>query len=137
MAARGNRNDIVLATKFTTNYVKFPESGKKLIINYGGNSAKSLFVSVEDSLKKLQTNYIDLVRNFIISHFNTNLTGLTLALYPLVGPYDLHRRVDAISMTLLPWIAEEYETDEVSQSSTTLFNHGRCCTSGLAIRPPG
>jgi len=29
--------------------------------NFGGNSAKSLHVSVEQSLRKLQTNYIDLL----------------------------------------------------------------------------
>ena len=35
--------------------------------NFGGNSAKSLHVSVEASLKKLQTSYIDLVPSDPIS----------------------------------------------------------------------
>ena len=30
-------------------------------VNYQGNHRKSLFLSVEDSLKKLQTTYIDLL----------------------------------------------------------------------------
>ena len=30
-------------------------------VNYQGNHRKSLFLSVEDSLKKLQTDYIDIL----------------------------------------------------------------------------
>ena len=61
MAARGVRDEMVIATKFTTTYVKYPESGKSILVNYGGNSLKNLHVSVEASLRKLQTTYIDLV----------------------------------------------------------------------------
>lgn len=60
MQSRGNRDQIVLATKYTTGY----PSGKgdeKIKSNFQGNHAKSLRVSVEASLKKLQTDYIDLV----------------------------------------------------------------------------
>ena len=63
MAARGVRDEMVIATKFSTPYTKYPESGKTLIVNNGGNSVKSLHVSVEASLKKLQTTYIDVVRS--------------------------------------------------------------------------
>lgn len=62
MKARGVRDEMVIATKFSTPYSKYPESGKKNIINDGGNSAKNIHVSVEASLRKLQTTYIDLVR---------------------------------------------------------------------------
>ena len=59
MAARGNRDQMVVATKYTTCY---PSSGKeKILANYQGQHAKSLHLSVEASLKKLQTNYIDLL----------------------------------------------------------------------------
>ena len=52
---------MVIATKFTTPFVKYPESGKSLIVNYGGNSVKNLHISIEASLNKLQTTYIDVV----------------------------------------------------------------------------
>jgi aryl-alcohol dehydrogenase-like predicted oxidoreductase len=60
MKKRGNRHEIVLATKFTSGY-KSSWEDQPIHVNYTGNSAKSLHVSVEDSLKKLQTDYIDLL----------------------------------------------------------------------------
>ncbi len=51
---------MVLATKYTSGFKNM--SGPKMLQdNFGGNSAKSLHISVEASLKKLQTSYIDLV----------------------------------------------------------------------------
>jgi len=62
MKARNVRDQIVLATKFTT---CFPDPTSKDVprqkINYAGNSTKSLHVSLEASLKKLQTDYIDVL----------------------------------------------------------------------------
>ncbi|KAF2427693.1 aryl-alcohol dehydrogenase AAD14 [Tothia fuscella] len=60
MAARKNRDLIVLATKYTTQYRAW-ELGKGKTVNYGGNSRKSLHLSVKGSLSKLQTDYIDLL----------------------------------------------------------------------------
>lgn len=60
MEKRGVRDEIVLATKYTSPYMKYDKS--KLQPNYVGNNAKSLRISVEASLKKLRTDYIDLVR---------------------------------------------------------------------------
>ena len=85
MEARGIRDQLVIATKvriltfegvyptqlirifpninnekFTTNFKR----GQKSIpiqVNYTGNSLKSLHVSVEASLKKLRTTYIDIL----------------------------------------------------------------------------
>lgn len=51
----------VIATKYTTNLRSGP-SAVPIMANYTGNGAKSLHVSVNASLKKLQTDYIDLVR---------------------------------------------------------------------------
>ena len=59
MAQRGLRDEIVLATKYTAGY-KLMDGVMRS--NFGGNSAKSLHVSIEDSLKKLQTSHVDLVR---------------------------------------------------------------------------
>ncbi|GFN20257.1 aldo/keto reductase [Aspergillus tubingensis] len=58
IAERQNRDELVLATKFSSSY-KNHENGR-LQSNYGGNSAKSIRVSLESSLQKLQTSYIDL-----------------------------------------------------------------------------
>lgn len=59
MEARGVRDQMVIATKYTTGF----RSHKKdeLQANFVGNSAKSLRVSLEASLKKLKTDYIDIL----------------------------------------------------------------------------
>jgi aryl-alcohol dehydrogenase-like predicted oxidoreductase len=63
MEKRGVREQIVLATKFTTPFRKAYE-GKEIIVNSGGNGTKSLRSSLEMSLKNLKTSYIDLVLPF-------------------------------------------------------------------------
>jgi aryl-alcohol dehydrogenase-like predicted oxidoreductase len=60
MQKRGNRDEIVLATKYTSLFKNSWEENP-IHANYCGNSAKSLKVSFEHSLKKLQTDYIDLL----------------------------------------------------------------------------
>ena len=53
----------VIATKFTTNYRSYAVGKEQpQAANFGGNSSKSVALSVEASLKKLKTHYIDLVR---------------------------------------------------------------------------
>ncbi|KAH8989433.1 NADP-dependent oxidoreductase domain-containing protein [Lactarius akahatsu] len=58
---RGIRDQLVIATKYTTNYKRGQESNISRMVNYSGNNTKSLHVSVEASLKKLRTTYIDLL----------------------------------------------------------------------------
>ena len=60
MAARQIRDRIVLATKFTTPYRDY-EIGKAVAPNYSGNHKKSMHLSLRDSLKKLQTDYVDIL----------------------------------------------------------------------------
>lgn len=60
MKSRNNRDEIVLATKFTTNY-RAGYSSSEIIINRSGNGTKSLHLSLEASLRKLQTTYIDVL----------------------------------------------------------------------------
>ena len=50
----------VLATKFSTSY-RAGTGRNEIMANRTGNGTKSLHVSVECSLKKLKTSYIDLV----------------------------------------------------------------------------
>jgi aryl-alcohol dehydrogenase-like predicted oxidoreductase len=54
MANRKNREDLVLATKFTFN------TSENNSVNGGGNSRKNIRRTLEESLKRLQTDYIDL-----------------------------------------------------------------------------
>ncbi|KAI0449135.1 aryl-alcohol dehydrogenase [Xylaria acuta] len=60
MASRKNRDQIVIATKFTTDY-KSHEYGKGKFVNACGNHKRNLHVSLRDSLAKLQTEYLDIL----------------------------------------------------------------------------
>jgi len=60
MQKRGVRDQMVIATKFTTCF-RAGHGDKEILINTTGNGTKSLHVSLEASLKKLQTTYIDLL----------------------------------------------------------------------------
>ncbi|EPE06912.1 norsolorinic acid reductase [Ophiostoma piceae UAMH 11346] len=58
MEKRGVRDQMVIATKYTTHY----RGGRnEIMANTTGNSTKSMVVSVNASLKKLKTDYIDLL----------------------------------------------------------------------------
>eukprot|EP01113_Clastostelium_recurvatum_P012206 TRINITY_DN16312_c0_g1_i1.p1 TRINITY_DN16312_c0_g1~~TRINITY_DN16312_c0_g1_i1.p1 ORF type:complete len:403 (+),score=118.69 TRINITY_DN16312_c0_g1_i1:131-1339(+) len=59
MADRGVRDQIILATKFSGGSVPASKEGPR--INYTGNTRKTLHLSVETSLKRLKTDYIDLL----------------------------------------------------------------------------
>lgn len=74
MNERGVRDEMVIATKYTTFYA-YGTGEKAIRSNFGGNSAKSLHVSVEASLKKLQTSYIDLVNpiNVLYKIYTANM----------------------------------------------------------------
>lgn len=84
LAARpGLRDQMVIATKYTMSYTTHKGYDKIINANYGGNGAKSLHVSVEDSLRKLQTSYLDI----LYVHwwdFTTSIPELMLSLNTLV-----------------------------------------------------
>jgi aryl-alcohol dehydrogenase-like predicted oxidoreductase len=61
MAARKNRDQLVIATKYTTEHRAWELGKGPKTVNYNGNSKKSLRLSVAGSLKKLDTDYIDLL----------------------------------------------------------------------------
>jgi aryl-alcohol dehydrogenase-like predicted oxidoreductase len=60
LAERKNRDQLVLATKFTTDYRTYALGNGKAP-NFGGNHKRALHMSVRDSLKKLQTDWIDIL----------------------------------------------------------------------------
>ena len=94
---------MVIATKYTAPYKNLSEP-KLIQTNFGGSSAKSLHVSVEASLKKLQTSYIDLVNDptryaALLTAFKCNRADHCLpipALRALVGHAHMHPRSNAI-----------------------------------------
>lgn len=58
MLKNNRRSEMVISTKYTMS----PKSGHPVQqSNYGGTGAKSLHVSFHDSLKALQTDYVDIV----------------------------------------------------------------------------
>ena len=60
MEERGVRDRVVLATKYSNDYAQHVY-GKGKAVNHVGNHKRSLHVSVRDSLKKLRTDWIDVL----------------------------------------------------------------------------
>ncbi|CAM1510750.1 Fc.00g082630.m01.CDS01 [Cosmosporella sp. VM-42] len=60
MAGRNNRDQIVLSTKYTGPHRSL-DPNIEIRVNYGGNGIKSLKLTLEDSLERLQTDYIDIL----------------------------------------------------------------------------
>ncbi|KKP01895.1 aryl-alcohol dehydrogenase [Trichoderma harzianum] len=60
MSTRQNRDQMVIATKYTTDYKSYA-LGKGRALNSCGNSRRSMHTSVRDSLLKLQTDWIDIL----------------------------------------------------------------------------
>lgn len=80
--ARNNRDELVLSTKFTMGYRFGPT--QKIKSNFQGNHAKSLRHSVNASLEKLQTDYIDLLYVHMWD-FTTSVPELMRSLNDLVS----------------------------------------------------
>ncbi|KAJ7983118.1 NADP-dependent oxidoreductase domain-containing protein [Mycena polygramma] len=57
---RDIRDQLVIATKYTTNF-KARQDAYAQKVNFTGNNVKSMHISVEASLKKLRTSYIDIL----------------------------------------------------------------------------
>lgn len=56
---RGNRDELVLATKYTIGYRG--GGGERIKSNFAGNHSKSLRLSLQASLAKLKTDYVDIL----------------------------------------------------------------------------
>lgn len=109
MTERKNRDEMVIATKYTTMY----DYGAQDKSNKWGNSYKSMVVSVEASLKKLQTHYIDI----LYLHWY----GI---LYPVCTISCSDATFHVISGgTILPL------SRKLCKVSTTWSNRARSCTS--------
>jgi aryl-alcohol dehydrogenase-like predicted oxidoreductase len=60
MQKTGSRDQTVISSKYTIGYMVDQPLQQS---NFGGTGTKSMHVSIETSLKRLQTDYIDLVRS--------------------------------------------------------------------------
>jgi aryl-alcohol dehydrogenase-like predicted oxidoreductase len=61
MEKHGVRDQMVIATKYGAGYRAYKRDVEPLQSNFTGPSAKSMHVSVRDSLRKLRTDYIDIL----------------------------------------------------------------------------
>jgi aryl-alcohol dehydrogenase-like predicted oxidoreductase len=78
MEKRGIRDQLVIATKYSTNY-KRGDDTIPIKMGYVGNGHKSLHLSVEASLKKLKTTYIDILYVHCKLPFSPHVTlGVTV-----------------------------------------------------------
>lgn len=68
MKARNNRDEMVIATKYTIPYTYANSAKGSGTVNHAGNSKRSMHVSVRDSLKKLQTDWIDILYLHVWDH---------------------------------------------------------------------
>ncbi|KAJ5339059.1 hypothetical protein N7452_005787 [Penicillium brevicompactum] len=110
IASRKNRDDLVLATKYTSPYKAHCKD--TIQANYTGNGSKSMALSLEDSLRKLQTTYIDL---FYVHwwDYTTSIPEMMQSLNHLV----VSGNVPALGLLLTD---EEIETIESAYD----FDHG-------------
>jgi len=82
LAARQNRDELVIATKYTMSYRH--TGPEKIKSNYQGSHSKSLRLSLEASLKKLGTDYIDLLYVHMWD-FSTGVEEVMQALHHVVA----------------------------------------------------
>ncbi|KAH7087981.1 NADP-dependent oxidoreductase domain-containing protein [Paraphoma chrysanthemicola] len=61
MEKKGVRDQMVIATKYGAGYRAYKRDEEPLQSNFTGPSAKSMHVSVRDSLRKLRSDYIDIL----------------------------------------------------------------------------
>ena len=57
----GIRDEMVIATKYTTSFSSYKGHDNVIHSNSAGNGSKSLHVSIKNSLQKLKTDYIDVL----------------------------------------------------------------------------
>jgi aryl-alcohol dehydrogenase-like predicted oxidoreductase len=83
MASRNNRDEMVIATKYTGFPLDKQKEHPKIYANYFGNGTKSMRVSIDASLIRLQTTYVDI---FYVHwwDFTTSIAELMQSLNDLV-----------------------------------------------------
>ncbi|ROV97808.1 hypothetical protein VPNG_08653 [Cytospora leucostoma] len=114
IAARENRDSLVLATKYTMDYRSHALGQGPQAANFAGNSRRSLHVSIRDSLKKLRTDYIDI---YYVHYwdYTTSFKEVMDALHGLVE----QGKVLYLGVSDTPaWVVAEANTYAISQGKT-------------------
>lgn len=91
MVARSNREELIIATKYSSAYTQ-DGSESTIRANRGGNATKSMVQSLEKSLQRLQTRYVDIVSVTPLRRPTERDEKLIVwpALRALLGLYDLY-----------------------------------------------
>lgn len=89
MTSRGNRDELVIATKYTG--LSPASSSAKIRANYAGNHIKSLLLSLEASLKNMETTYVDIVSPRLCASDVVEAAD-EVAIYPFLGFLSLRSR---------------------------------------------
>jgi aryl-alcohol dehydrogenase-like predicted oxidoreductase len=114
-SSRGLKSRALIRLQFTSNY--YSGDGPKTIkSNYTGNNTKSMFISVEASLKKLKTSYIDIVSSF-------------------QRPVPWKTYVDQVEQLYLHWWDHTASIEEVMRSLNTLADQGKILCLGVSDTP--
>ena len=87
MEKHDRRHEMVIATKYTGGFMSFKKN-QVIQSNFGGNSTKSMYVSIENSLKRLKSDYIDLVRAISI----INNSAHSLIFYSITSTFGTSPR---------------------------------------------
>ncbi|KAH8984190.1 NADP-dependent oxidoreductase domain-containing protein [Lactarius hatsudake] len=131
---RGVRDQLVIATKYTGDY-KRGQDDITHKVNYTGNHAKSLHISVHESLRKLRTSYIDI----LYVHwwdYNTSVEEVMNSLHILV----LQTKVLYLGISDAPaWVvskANQYARD-LGKTSIKRDIIPMARSEGLALAPWG
>jgi aryl-alcohol dehydrogenase-like predicted oxidoreductase len=61
LQSRKVRDQMIITTKFSTNFKVHLGAEGRINTNYGGNSTKTVDVAVDSSLQKLQTSNFDIL----------------------------------------------------------------------------
>ncbi|CAA7269435.1 unnamed protein product [Cyclocybe aegerita] len=135
---RGIRDQLFIATKYANSFKKREEVEQQVF--YAGNSAKALHISVEASLKKLRTTYIDLLYIHFYDHV-TSVQELMKSLHALV----LQGKVLYLGVSNAPaWFvskANQYARDHaltpfvVYQGAWNVMDQSEVFAAGMALAP--
>ncbi len=118
MTGTGRRDEFVISTKYTLPW-RGRESDTVQQSNFGGTGTKSMYLSLEQSLKRLQTDYVDVVRTSQLSWF---------ILPEVLGSLTFEQ------FYVHCW---DYATDipELMQSLNTLFHQRKVLYLGISDAP--
>ena len=106
MAARKNRDQMVISTKYITDYKSYA-LGKGKAPNNCGNHKRSLHMSVRDSLKKLQTDWIDI----LYLHWWDHTTSIEEIMDSRISWFSKGRCYISVFLTLPHgWLAQRIPT---------------------------